>query len=57
MTYTIKRSDDEINDVMNRAAEGMEGGGRWPGMSFEEGVHQALNWVTGGTDENPMSEN
>jgi hypothetical protein len=56
MTYTIGQSDADIDEVMNKAAEGMDNGTRWPGMTYEQGVHQAINWVTGQSDENPMED-
>lgn len=51
------RQQSEIDDVIGRATEGMEeGGSRFPGMSYEEGVLAALDWVTGNADDDPMEE-
>jgi len=52
----VKRSQEEIDDVLNKAADGMDMGSKWPGMSYEEGVHNAINWLLGYHDENPMEE-
>lgn len=41
------RSEDEVDEQMNKASEGIDAGSAYPGMSYEEGVHQALGWVTG----------
>jgi hypothetical protein len=51
------RTDDEINGVIDAANDAInEHGSKFPGMSFEDGVKHALEWVTGETDENPMEE-
>lgn len=57
MPEQLSRSDDEINDQLNLAAEGLDSGSRWPGMSYEQGVDSALHWVLGHTDDAPMAEN
>lgn len=51
--YSIARSDKEIDDVLNWAFEGMDQGSHYPGMSYEQGIEAALNWVTGQNDDNP----
>lgn len=56
MRYQVKRSSEEIDDVLNWAAEGMDRGARFPGMSYEEGIHAALQWVFGFTEDNPADE-
>ncbi len=53
MAYMISRSTSSIDDLRNFAAEGMDSGSRYPGMSFEEGIAQTLSWLFGETDENP----
>jgi hypothetical protein len=50
------RPQDEIDSVLNWAAHGMDEGTGFPGMSYEEGVHAALTWVTGLSDENPKGD-
>lgn len=57
MTYRYTRSDDEVDEQLNLAAEGVDGGSRWPGMSYEQGVEAALRWMAGQADEKPMEEN
>ena len=54
--YEITRSEDEINDVLNKASEQIDSGTKWPGMSYEEGVRNAIYWLTGFDDEHPMDE-
>ena len=47
-------SDEDIADVMSRAAEA-DGSTQWPGMTYEQGVENALRWVLEGSD-NPMED-
>lgn len=55
MEYQIKRSNEEIDDLLNECAEGIEtGDSKYPSMSYEEGIRDAIDWITGTTDENPM---
>jgi hypothetical protein len=54
MNYTVKRTDDEIDAQRNAAAAGMDTGSRVPGMSYEEGVSQALGWVLGEYEDAPL---
>lgn len=55
--YQVKRSDEEINRVLNKAAEQEEmGGTRYRGMTFEQGVQAALLWVFGDWDDEPMHD-
>lgn len=51
------RSADEIDDVLNRCADQENAGGSaWPGMTYEQGVSNALRWAVGHTDDNPMED-
>jgi len=55
--YEIKRSNEEIDDVLNKTSESVDQGTtRWAGMSYEQGVEAAILWVTGQTDDNPMED-
>lgn len=46
----------EIDDVLNQCAEQAdEGGSKWPGMSYEQGVEAAIRWLTEG-GSNPMQD-
>lgn len=46
----------EIDEVLNQAADAIDQGSRFGGMSYEEGVRAGIEWVTGQTDENPMAD-
>ena len=56
MLYQIKRTDEEINDVLNRCSEAVEDGvSEFPRETYEAGVQAAIEWLTGGTGgENPL---
>jgi len=54
--YQIKRSDEEIDAAVNWAFDAEESGSRYPGMSYENGVQAALDWVVGNTDDRPDPE-
>lgn len=54
---SVQRSEDEINDQLDKAIESADtNGSQWPGMSYEQGVQAALRWVTGDEDTGPMDE-
>lgn len=50
-----KPTEKEMNDVLNDALELIDEGGKWPGMSYEQGVEAALRWVMG-DGPNPIEE-
>lgn len=50
------RTEEEVDGQLNLAARGLDHGSRWPGMSYEQGVHAALTWALGWSDDAPMSE-
>lgn len=53
----LVRTEEEVDEQMNRASESIEKGTtRWPGMSYEQGVDAALRWVTGQDDSEPMED-
>jgi len=52
----IPRTAEEIEDQMQWAAEGVDNGTRYGGMSYEDGIMAALQWVTGETDDKPDAD-
>lgn len=50
-------SKKEIEDELWQldSEDTMAGKTRWPGMTYEQGVEQALNWVLGNFSEAPIS--
>ena len=50
----LARTEGEICELMNRCEDKiMEGGSRFFGMTYEQGVVEALRWVVGEQDEYP----
>ena len=48
----ILKSKKEIEHVIGNCIEQMEdGSSRYPGISYEEGIEQALRWVLGEDDD------
>ena len=45
-THT-KPSADEIDDVLIWCFEAMDGPSNFPGMTYEEGVEDAIRWMQG----------
>ena len=56
MSMTIKRSDEEIQRVLGWAIDRNASGETYFGMTYEEGVLAALDWLTGNTDDAPDDE-
>jgi len=56
-TLDIARTEDEIDDVMNTCSEVIDSGdSHFEGMSYEQGVQAALDWVLGRTEDHPFPE-
>lgn len=54
--YSLKRTTKEIDEQLNLTWEWEEEGSRFPGMSYEEGVRNAISWLIGDYDDPPMEE-
>ena len=55
--YMVKRSDEEIDEQLNIAMEQFDkGGSKFPGMTYEQGVAEALQWVLGDSDDQPIPD-
>ena len=53
-----KITTEQIDDVVNDAYENIEDGTtRWSGMTYEQGVADALQWITGDREDSPFEEN
>ena len=47
MYYSIKRTDEEIDNLMNRVGDQVnKGGSKYPGMTYEDGLREMLDWLT-----------
>jgi len=55
--YSVKRSTEEINDVLNRCNEKVaEGGSRFFGMTYEQGVIAGIDWLIGNCEGHPYDD-
>lgn len=48
------RDEKSIEEVCNEAKVRAEEDSLWPGMSYEQGVKDALEWVLEQTEYNPL---
>lgn len=53
---TIVRTDQEIDQVLNKAADGINEGSAYPGMSYEDGIQAFADWLFGYTEDAPFEE-
>ena len=51
--YKIVRTNEEIADVENWAAEGEDSGSHFPGTSYENGLLAMLRWLTDSDASDP----
>ncbi len=55
--YKIERTDGEINDVLDACVDQeIKGVSKWPGMTYEDGVSEAIHWIIGQTEDDPMQD-
>lgn len=53
--YRVMRIKEEIDNLLNKATEAVDAGkSKYNGMSYEEGIIAALDWVFGNTDDHPL---
>lgn len=53
MPHNFIRNDEEIDRVLQWAIDGNAKGTRYAGMSYESGLIDMLDWLTGITDVAP----
>jgi len=52
--YEVERSDEKVDALIEWAAHKInQGKSTYPGMSYEEGVRAATEWLIGETDDHP----
>jgi hypothetical protein len=55
--YEIKRTTKQIDDLISKCwDQENEGGSKYPGMTFEQGIKEAIDWITGNQDETPLED-
>lgn len=52
--------EDEVEDMASKADTAVveasaNGGSKFPGMTYEDGVQAALDWVLGNSDVDPLA--
>lgn len=52
----VKPTQQQIDKQLNLADKGFERGTSFPGMSYEEGVKNAIEWIMGYTQDAPLDE-
>lgn len=51
-----KRTKAEIERVLNKAMQAFDEGTYYPGMSYEQGILDALAWITGESEDEPLED-
>lgn len=53
----IVRSEQQIWDLLNQCAVAEENGtSKFPAMSYEQGIKNAIEWITGDTEDYPLND-
>ena len=53
----IVRSERELWDSLNHCAEAEEtGASNYPGMSYEQGIKAAIEWIIGDVKDHPIND-
>lgn len=53
----IVRNEQEIWDLLNQCADAEEiGSSKYPGMSYEQGIKAAIEWIIGDINDHPINE-
>lgn len=56
MAYEIVRTDEEIDDVLDKCFEAEQSGSKYRGMSYEQGIRYVIDWLTQECMEHPFDE-
>ena len=56
MVYRIVRSEDDIKKLLAKCAEAFSWGSKYPGMSYEEGIREAIMWLIELGLPNPLED-
>lgn len=55
--YTVKRDEEEIDEVLNRISDLSDRGDNpFHGLTFAEGVEAGILWITGRTNDHPFED-
>ena len=50
----LVRTDQEISEVIGWCFEANDNGTYYSGMSYEDGIRAAIDWITGVSDDSPV---
>ena len=50
----IQVTQQQIDEVIGQCFEADLKGSTYPGMTYEQGVLAAIDWITGETEDNPF---
>jgi len=53
--YEMKRSAAEIDALISKCVD-LSALSRFPGMTYEQGIRETLEWIIGDTDDYPLPE-
>ena len=56
MTHFNRRTDKEIEELLEKAIHMSFGRTRYPMMSYEDGIKATLEWFNGETDEDILAD-
>ena len=57
MEYKITRKPEIIDELLNMCSEKeSEGGSKFPGMIYEQGIQAAINWLTCEDEPHPLED-
>lgn len=54
MKDEIVRTQQEIDEMVDKANEGLNNGSVYPSMNYEEGVKAMYDWLVGNTEDKPF---
>lgn len=52
--YELVRTSEEIDGLLNQCSEGFDNGSRYPGMTYEDGIRDAIRWLTDTDEPGPL---
>jgi hypothetical protein len=51
------RTQEEVNQQLDKVNDNINKGiSKYPGMTYEEGIRAAIDWMSGESDEPPMDD-
>lgn len=57
MAISCVRSEDEVYNLLNQCVESEETGvSKYPGMTYEQGVRDALDWMLDSSQDSPLED-